>query len=895
MATFVNDLRLTELATGEGSGTWGETTNTNLELIAEAFSFGTEAITTNADTHTTTIADGSTDAGRSIFLKYTGTLDSACTITIGPNTVSKLWLIENATSGSQNIIIKQGSGATVTVPNGQTKAIYSDGAGSGGAMVDAFQDLSIPDLFIDDDLTFTSDSAVITFGADGDTTLTHTDGSGLTLNSTNKLMFNDASQFIQGSSATVLSLGATDEIDLTATAIDINGTADISSTLTVGGATRINADFSVSAASGEDRFAILPQSAGSGSILFSGNSDLTAYEPLVVDFETLALRTSGTARLEIGTSGGTTITVTDNSDTLTLVSTDADANVGPVLNLFRDSASPADNDLIGRIVFKGDDDAGNAATYARIETIALDVSNGSEDGRLDFYTAKDDAFSAAMSIASNNVGIGQTSPDTLLHLAGADTAVIRLENTDTSLGSNQVIGGVEFEKTDGSGAGAGVVGGMRMKSDGSVGEAAYLTLSTSSSSANDQERLRINGDGKIRLGNSSDHAMVDVTGSNAAIQLIDNNQSNPPTLRGNGPNFTIENGGHELFKINSTTEVVVNEASQDTDFRVESNNNTHMLFVNGEHDVVTIGGTTVETGDHLEVLSADSNTNVRIRNTNAGSGAPVLLLDKHSDSPADNDDVGEIRFIGKDSAGNAEQFAGILVESADVTSGTEDGRITIQAVVAGTYTSMVQIDSGQTLFSSGTSTIPSISFISDPNTGFQNNSADNIGFVIGGSQKAFMSASQFNMTGNGVFSGSISKGSGSFKIDHPLPAKTDTHHLVHSFVEAPQADNIYRGSVDLVGGSATVNIDTAAGMTDGTFVLLNTNVQCFTSNESGWTAIKGSVSGNTLTITAQDNTCTDTISWMVVGERHDQHMKDTEWTDSDGKVIVEPEKTSEGE
>ena len=245
MATFVNDLRLTELATGEGSGTWGTTTNTNLELIAEAFSFGTEAITTNADTHTTTIADGSTDPGRSIFLKYTGTLDSACTITIGPNTVSKLWLIENATSGSQSIIVSQGSGANITIPNGQTKAIYSDGAGSGAAMVDAFQDLSVPDLFVDDDLTigddlvFSSDSAVITFGADGDTTLTHTDGSGLTLNSTNKLMFNDASQFIQGSSATVLSLGATDEIDLTATAIDINGTLDVSGTTAFGGAVTI--------------------------------------------------------------------------------------------------------------------------------------------------------------------------------------------------------------------------------------------------------------------------------------------------------------------------------------------------------------------------------------------------------------------------------------------------------------------------------------------------------------------------------------------------------------------------------------------------------------------------------------------------------------------------------
>ena len=79
-------------------------------------------------------------------------------------------------------------------------------------------------------------------------------------------------------------------------------------------------------------------------------------------------------------------------------------------------------------------------------------------------------------------------------------------------------------------------------------------------------------------------------------------------------------------------------------------------------------------------------------------------------------------------------------------------------------------------------------------------------------------------------------------------------------------DLIYRGKIDLVNGSATVNIDTKANMTDGTFVLLNRDVQCFTSNETGWTAVKGSVSGNILTITAENNSCTDTISWMVVGE-----------------------------
>ena len=71
-STYVNDLRLEDIGSGEQSGTWGDTTNTNLELIAEAFSFGTEAITTNADTHTTTIADGATDPGRSMFWKYTG-------------------------------------------------------------------------------------------------------------------------------------------------------------------------------------------------------------------------------------------------------------------------------------------------------------------------------------------------------------------------------------------------------------------------------------------------------------------------------------------------------------------------------------------------------------------------------------------------------------------------------------------------------------------------------------------------------------------------------------------------------------------------------------------------------------------------------------------------------
>ena len=143
MATYVNNLRLKEIVTGAESGTWGTSTNTNLELIADALGSGTEAITTNADAHTTTIADGAADEGRALFLKYTGTLDSACTITLAPNTVNKVWFIENATSGSQNIIISQGSGANITIAPGKIAVILTDGAGSGAAVLDALADLEL--------------------------------------------------------------------------------------------------------------------------------------------------------------------------------------------------------------------------------------------------------------------------------------------------------------------------------------------------------------------------------------------------------------------------------------------------------------------------------------------------------------------------------------------------------------------------------------------------------------------------------------------------------------------------------------------------------------------------------------------------------------------------------
>ena len=265
-SSYVNDLRLNEMATGDASGTWGTTTNTNLELIGEALGYGTEGITTNADTHTTTVADGATDPGRAMYIEYTGTLDSACTITIAPNTLNRMHFIENGTSGSQNIIIKQGSGATITIPPGDVKAVYLDGAGSGAAVVDAFASLNVVDLKVQDDLTVTDD---VIIGGDIDlkgsidvngtanldvvdidgavnmattalvtgvlTTTAATVFNGgfasnadSTMGTDKKIQFRDAAIHISSSADGQLDLVADTEIQIAATTIDINGAINAS-------------------------------------------------------------------------------------------------------------------------------------------------------------------------------------------------------------------------------------------------------------------------------------------------------------------------------------------------------------------------------------------------------------------------------------------------------------------------------------------------------------------------------------------------------------------------------------------------------------------------------------------------------------------------------------------
>ena len=313
-SVYTNDLRLEEIGSGEQSGTWGDTTNTNLELIAEALSYDTEAITTNADTHTSTVADGAADAARAMYIKYTGTLDSTCTITIGPNTISRVHIIENATSGSQSIIISQGSGANVTIGTGAVKMVYLDGAGSGAAVTDALVDL---------DLTGTTTVAALT--ASGVIT-------GSTLEATGDTSSGDNAAIGYTSTEGLILTGQGSTNDVT---IKNDADADVLEIPT-------------------------------------GTTNVTIVGSLGVGV------TSPDAQLHI--SG------TDTSDQVIIENTDTGAGSAPDLVLFRNSSSPADNDVVGRIDFRAKDDGTNNKDVATIYSTLTDATAATAAGSLHFQT-----------------------------------------------------------------------------------------------------------------------------------------------------------------------------------------------------------------------------------------------------------------------------------------------------------------------------------------------------------------------------------------------------------------------------------------------------------------------------------------------------------------------------
>jgi hypothetical protein len=161
-STYTSNLGVEKIGAGEQAGTWGTTTNNNLDILDRAIN-GVGAITLSGTTHTLTTSDGTLSEGGNKVLVLGGSPSGTNTITISPNDQDKMFFVHNSTS--QTATFTQGSGGNVNVPAGAKALIYADGAGSGAVVVDLLDGFSFGGTKVASTATEINDST------DGSTTV----------------------------------------------------------------------------------------------------------------------------------------------------------------------------------------------------------------------------------------------------------------------------------------------------------------------------------------------------------------------------------------------------------------------------------------------------------------------------------------------------------------------------------------------------------------------------------------------------------------------------------------------------------------------------------------------------------------------------------------------------
>jgi len=411
---------------------------------------------------------------------------------------------------------------------------------------------------------------------------------------------------------------------------------------------------------------------------------------------------AGASRVSVGTdgnfdavfnvSGETVMRTSGNSDTLTLKCTDADANEGPILVLTRDSSSPADDDILGRIKFQADDDGGNVTNFLTIDTRMTDASDGSEDfktifagmvagsekhvftlgsteavfndGSVDIdFRVESNTNTHAIFVegSSSHIGINTSSPQSDLHVTGSDTSTsVIIENTNADASA-----------------------------------APDLFLFRNSSSPADDDSL---GNIEFRGKNDNTEDTRYVINNAKALDVTDGTEDGQIEWQ------LLNAGSFQKILTMNPTEVVFNEDSGSTDFRVESNGNDSLFFVDGANDHISIGGNS-DAGGLLNVFgkvifkASDNSDNLELLTTDADANSgPNLRMYRNSSSPADSDLMGSIQFEGRNDNSQDVVYGEISAKANDVSDGTEDGEIIISSISAGTSKSRIEIQAGGTVF-----------------------------------------------------------------------------------------------------------------------------------------------------------------------------------------------------
>ena len=256
----------------------------------------------------------------------------------------------------------------------------SDGAALGTAS------LEFSDLFL-------ADGGIIKFGNDQDVTLTHVADTGILLNSTMAIQFNDASQYINAPSNAILDINATDEIELNATAVDLNGTLDVSGATTAAAITAsgiIKTDDTTAATSTTD-----------GSLQTDGGLSVAADAIIGDDLKLL----SDAAVLSFGADSDVTVThVADTGLTIKNAHTSGNSGIGAVLTLQTGDTDVADGNILGHIKFQAPNEGAGTDAILVAAGIAAesegDFSSSNNATSLVFQTGASEAATTKMTLTS---------------------------------------------------------------------------------------------------------------------------------------------------------------------------------------------------------------------------------------------------------------------------------------------------------------------------------------------------------------------------------------------------------------------------------------------------------------------------------------------------------------
>jgi len=316
------------------------------------------------------------------------------------------------------------------------------------------------------------------------------------------------------------------------------------------------------------------QNAAGNETIFGGTADGAAF--LVFNDATKIATTNTGVDITGGfaATSASTISVTDNSDNLTLTSTDADANVGPNLRLYRNSSSPADSDSLGIIDFEGRNDNSQDVVYGQIETLTTDVSDGTEDGYMNLSVMLAGTLRSRIEMDSSETVINEASQDLNFRVESNGNANMLFVNGGTDKVGVGIADptGTFHVKTDNAGT------TMYIEdSHAGNGDGPELYLYRNSSSPADADDIGI-----IKFLGKNDAGQDAIYGQIKSIIL----DASDGTEDGKIEFYHMLNGSLAPSLQLTSSEVVINESSNDVDFRVESNGSTHALFVDAGNNQI---------------------------------------------------------------------------------------------------------------------------------------------------------------------------------------------------------------------------------------------------------------------------------------------------------------------